>query len=97
MAATASQVAADSATSSWNSEVCSAKAFAKRAAGYLDWDTYYDFNASEYAQALKVGLEFQLDNKEKWGLSPYFQFPLNHLFRITEIKNSVGIDLSYNF
>jgi len=68
-----------------------------RAAGYLDWDTYYDFNASEYAQALKVGLEFQLDHKEKWGLSPYFQFPLNHLFRITEIKNSVGIDLSYNF
>jgi len=84
-------------TNNLEPEIILAQAFAKRVAGYLDWDTYYDFNAREYAQALKVGLEFQLDHKEKWGLSPYFQFPLNHFTRVTEIKNSVGIELSYVF
>ena len=84
-------------TNNLGPELILAQAFAKRAGGYLDWDTYYDFNASEYAQTLKVGLEFELDHNEKWGLSPYFQFPLNHFTRVTEIKNSVGIELSYVF
>ena len=73
------------------------QAFAKRLGGYLDWDTYYDFNASEYAQTLRVGFDVELDGTEKCSLSPYFQFPLNHFTRITEIKNTVGIELSYNF
>lgn len=84
-------------TNNLQPELILAQAFAKCAAGYLDWDTYYDFNASEYAQTLKVGLEFELDHKEKWGLSPYFQFRLNHFTRITEIKNSVGFELIYVF
>jgi len=52
-------------TNNLEPELILAEAFAKRAAGYLDWDTYYDFNASEYAQTLKVGLEFELAHKEK--------------------------------
>ena len=78
-------------------ELILSQAFAKRIGGYLDWNTYYDFNASEYAQTLRVGLNVELDRKEKWSLSPYFEFPLNHFTRITEIKNLVGVDLSYNF
>jgi hypothetical protein len=32
-----------------------------------------------------------------WALPLYFQFPLNHFARITEIKNSAGVELSYYF
>jgi len=78
-------------------ELILAQAFDKRVGGYLDWDTYYDFHAGEYAQTLKVGIEFELDHMGKWGLSPCFQFPLNHFTRITDIKNTVGVELSYNF
>jgi hypothetical protein len=84
-------------TNSIEPELILSQAFAKRAGGYLDWDTYYDFSASACAQTLKAGVEFELDHSEKWGLSPYFQFPLNHFTRITEFKNSVGVELSYNF
>jgi len=31
-------------------ELILSQAFAKRVGGFLEWDTYYDFNASEYAQ-----------------------------------------------
>ena len=78
-------------------ELILAQAFAKRIGGYLDWNTYYDFNASEYAQTLRVGFNVELDRKEKWSLVPYFEFPLNHFTRITKIKNIVGMELSYNF
>jgi len=78
-------------------ELILTQAFAKRVGGYLDWDTYYDFNASEYAQTLKVGFDVELDGKEKWSLSPYFEFPLNHFTQTTEIKNTVGVELSYIF
>lgn len=84
-------------TNSIEPELILSQAFAKRAGGYLDWDTYYDFSVSEFGQTMKAGLEFELDHKEKWGLAPYFQFPLNHFTRITEFKNSVGVELSYNF
>jgi len=78
-------------------ELILTQAIAKRAGAYLDWDTYYDFNAGEYAQTSKVGLEFELDRKERWGLSPYFQFPLNHFTRMTDIANSAGVELGYYF
>jgi hypothetical protein len=74
-----------------------AQAFAKRLGGYLALDSYYDFNASEYAQTLKLGLDVELDLKEKWSSSPYFEFPLNHFTRITVLKNTVGVELSYHF
>src|SRR5208283_2888952 len=69
-------------TNSIQPELILSHAFAKRAGGYLDWDTYYDFSASAYSQLLKVGLEFELDRNEKWSLAPYLQFPLNHFTRI---------------
>ena len=78
-------------------ELILAQAFAKRISGFLDWDTYYDFNASEYAQALKAGLNIELGHRDKWNLSPSIQFPLNHFTRVTEIKSSVGVELSFNF
>lgn len=76
-------------------ELILTQAIARRAGAYLDCDTYYDFNAGDYAQTLKVGLEFELDRKERWGLSPYFQFPLNHFTRMTDIANSAGVELGY--
>jgi hypothetical protein len=39
--------------------------------------TYYDFNATRWAQALQVGIYFLLDRKEKWNLYPHFAFALN--------------------
>ena len=71
--------------------------FAKRLAGYLDYDTYYDFNADDFGQTLKAGLQFALDEKERWGLSPYAQFPLNHFTSETNLKSDIGIELSYRY
>jgi hypothetical protein len=71
--------------------------FKKRLAGFLDYDTYWDFNADEFGQTLKAGLLFALDEKARWGLSPYDQFPLNHFTSTTNLKNDVGIELSYRY
>src|SRR5208283_4495636 len=59
--------------------------------------TFLPTNPDLHHGLLRVGLNVELDRKEKWSLSPYFEFPLNHFTRITEIKNLVGVDLSYNF
>ena len=78
-------------------ELILTQAFAKRVGGYLDWDTYYDFNVHEFAQTLRLGFEVELDRKEKWSFSPYFEFPLNHFTQTTVFKNNVGVELSYHF
>jgi hypothetical protein len=71
--------------------------FKKRLSGFLDYDTYWDFNADEFGQTLKAGLLFALDKKARWGLSPYDQFPLSHFTSTTNLKNDVGIELSYRY
>ena len=73
------------------------QAFSKRVGGFLEWNTYYDFNATQWAQALQVGIDFLLDRKEKWNLSPHFAFALNDFAREMEFKSAVGFDLSYHF
>lgn len=78
-------------------ELILAQAFAKRVGGYIDWDSYYDFNASKYAQTLKLGLDVELDRKQKWNVSPYVEFPLNHFTQTTALKKNVGFELSYHF
>lgn len=78
-------------------ELILSQEFAKRFAGYLDWDNHYNFSVDEYVQTLQAGLEIALDHREKWTFSPYVLFPLNHESRIIETKNAVGFDLSYNF
>ena len=78
-------------------ELILSQAFGKRVGGYLDWDTYYDFPASEWAQTLKVGIEFVLDRKEKWSVSPYFAFALNDFAREADFRNNAGFYLSYHF
>jgi hypothetical protein len=71
--------------------------FTNRVAGFLDYDTYWDFNVDEFGQTLKAGLLFALDEKARWSLSPYDQFPLNHFTSSTNLKNDVGIELSYRY
>ena len=78
-------------------ELILAQAFAKRVGGYIDWDSYYDFNASKYLQILKLGVDVELDRKQKWSVSPYFEFPLNHFTQTTGIKKNVGFEVSYHF
>jgi hypothetical protein len=78
-------------------ELILSQAFTKRVGGYLDWNTYYDFNDSRWAQFLQVGIGFMLDRKEKWNLSPYFAFALNDFARHVDFKNTAGFDLSYHF
>jgi hypothetical protein len=73
------------------------QAFSKRVGGFLEWNTYYDFNATRWAQALQVGIAFLLDRKEKWNLSPHFAFALNDFARQMEFKSAAGFDLSYHF
>jgi hypothetical protein len=41
------------------------QAVSKRVGGFLEWNTYYDFNATRWALALQVGIDFLLDRKEK--------------------------------
>lgn len=71
--------------------------FAKRFAGYLDCDNYYEFNVDKYVNTLQIGLEFALDHQEKWTFSPYVLFPLSHASRIIETRNAVGLDVTYTF
>ncbi len=71
--------------------------FGKRAAAFLDWDTYWDFNADQFGQTMKFGLEFQLDRASRWFLSPYAQFPLNHFTSSTNIKSDSGLDLTFRY
>ena len=84
-------------TNTFEPEAVLAQEFTKRFAGYLDWDTYQDFNADHFGQTLKGGLVFELDRAERWSLSPYAQFPLNHFTSSTNIKSEVGVDLSYRY
>ena len=46
-------------------ELILSQAFSKRVGGFLEWNTYYDFNATRWALALQVGIDFLLDRKEK--------------------------------
>ena len=78
-------------------ELILTEALGKRVAVFLDWDTYEDFNRTQYIQTLKAGLEIELDHKQKWSVTPYAQFPLTGSSRAAEFKNSVGVDLIYNF
>ena len=78
-------------------ELILSQAFAKRFGAFLEWNSYYQFNVSKFVQTLKVGLEVELDRKQKWSIAPYAVFPLNHISREEEFKNSVGFDLIYNF
>jgi len=71
--------------------------FGGRVAGYLDYDTYRDFNAEQLGQTLKCGLTFGLDPRLQWSLSPYAQFPLNHFTSSTNIKSDVGAELSWRY
>lgn len=64
---------------------------------FVDWDSYEDFHTTDYIQTLKAGLEIELDRKRKWSLAPFAQFPLTSASRAEEFKNSVGVDLIYNF
>jgi len=73
------------------------QAFGNRFGAFLEWNNYYEFNVSENVQTLKVGLEVELDRKQKWSVIPHAVFPLNHASREAEFKNSVGFDLVYNF
>lgn len=66
-------------------------------AAYLDYDTYQDFVAEEFAQTLKGGLTFGLDRAGRWSLSPYAQFPLNHFTSMTNIKSDYGIEFSRRY
>ena len=78
-------------------ELILTQALGKRAGVFFDWDTYDDFNSTEYIQTLRAGLEIELDHKQKWSLAPYTQFPLKRSSRAAEFKNSFGVDLVYNF
>jgi len=73
------------------------QAVSKRVGGFLEWNTYYDFNATRWALALQVGIDFLLDRKEKWNLSPHFAFALNDFAREMEFRSAAGFDLSYHF
>jgi hypothetical protein len=78
-------------------ELILSQAFSKRVGGFLEWNAYYDFSASQWAQALQLGIDFLLDRKEKWNLSPHFAFALNDFAREMEFRSAAGFDLSYHF
>jgi hypothetical protein len=78
-------------------ELILTQALGKRVAVFVDWDSYEDFQAREYIQTLRAGLEIGLDRKQKWSLAAFAQFPLTTSPRAAEFKNSVGVDLIYNF
>ena len=78
-------------------ELILTQALGKRVGVFLDWDTYEDFNRTQYILTLKAGLEIELDHKQKWSLTPYAQFPLTRSSQAAEFKNSLGVDLIYNF
>jgi hypothetical protein len=78
-------------------ELILSQAFGKRVGGYLEWNTYYDFTASQWAQAMKVGIEFVLDRREKWSVAPYFAFALNDFAREMDFRNNAGVYLSRHF
>jgi hypothetical protein len=82
---------------SFEPEAVLAQAFSESVGAFLDWDTYQDFNAGRFGQTLKFGLEFQLDRSERWSLSPYAQFPLNHFTSSNNLKSETGFDLSYRY
>jgi hypothetical protein len=84
-------------TNSVEPELILSQAFTKRFGGYLDWDSYYDFSASQYVQTLQAGLEIALDRQERWTFAPYVEFPLNHAARIAEFENAVGFVLNFTY
>jgi len=56
----------------------------------------YDFACDEFGQTLKAGLQISLDERARWGLSPYVQFPLDHLrakpiWRTTSESSSASV------
>ena len=71
--------------------------FVRRLAGYLDWDNIYEFSVDQYVSTPEAGMNFALDQKEKWTLSPYVVFPLNRTARISATKIGSAFLLTYNF
>jgi hypothetical protein len=71
--------------------------FGGRVSGYLDYDTYQDFNFDQFGQTLKGGLTFGLDRQLRWSLSPYGQFALNQFTSRTNLKSDIGIELSWRY
>ena len=84
-------------TNSIEPELILTQGFTKRFGGYLDWDNYYEFSIDKYINTMKIGLEFALDKKEKWGFSPYVVLPLSHASSVFETKLGTGFDLTYEF
>ena len=84
-------------TDSIEPELILTQGVAKRFAGYLDWDNYYDFSASQYVSTMQAGIEFTLDHREKWTITPYATFALTHATRLLEIKNAAGVIFSYRY
>jgi len=84
-------------TNSFEPEIILTQGLTKRVDGYLDWDTYYEFNLHEYVMTLQPGLDIALDRQGKWTLSPFAIFPLNHASRAVETGFAAGFDFAYNF
>ena len=82
---------------SFEPEAVLAHKFSGRVSGYLDYDAYQDFSANQFGQLLKGGLTIGLDPKLRWSLSPYVQFALNHFTSSTNLKNDIGVELSWRY
>ncbi len=74
-----------------------AQGIGRHLAGFLDWDTYRDFNAGQFGQTLKAGLVIQLEKTKRWSASPYGQFPLNHFTSAGNIRSDAGVDVSFRY
>jgi hypothetical protein len=82
---------------SFEAEPVLAQEFAKRVAGFLDWDMYQDFNFDRFGQTMKGGLTIALDRSSRFSVTPYAQFPLNNFTSRYNIKSDVGFDLSVRY
>lgn len=84
-------------TNSIEPELIVTQGFTKRFAGYLDWDSYYDFSANDYVSLMRTGFEFTLDRRERWTVNPYETFALTHAARLLEVKDAAGVILAYRY
>jgi len=82
---------------SFEPEVVLTRAFTPSIAAYLDYDMYRDFSAEDFGQTLKAGMTISIDKAQRWALSPYAQFPLNHFTSSTNLKSDVGIELGFRY
>jgi hypothetical protein len=56
------------------SDIILRQEFARRLAGYLDWDNIYEFSVDQYASTLEAGMNFALDQKKNGPLVPLWSF-----------------------